>query len=1812
MAINKDNSYDKTKYPLCAPWYGEIGSEFTRTFRRNFEGALHAQVDDFASLHDHLVTRTDPGNVPVAGGAAVAHPGAGLAGQAGVTMQAKSTLAFEARKRKSFGLIRLHIEDETIRDDIDANAPGDGPAAWLIVIAAGTAQQTALFDDTQDIEWNGATLFLVGISETTIRDFKGLLLRLNRERPLAERKSNAQIFRKLLNSITFPSDIRVICEGQLQAPTWIHAAGPLNGEPSIPIAEQKLTELWKRRVQNGQIKQVAPTAPKPARGNRVDSNFVQSQAHMMTIQNYSASVQDEQSVEMKRAGISDDNANGLRFSLASTLKALDSERDCWNCHGFGHRFKDADGTIVCPSPVADRPVTAVIRKLEFLNSRKGAADKRKPGGSKFKFVKRKSLQPPKANSAEAEVEIEVDDDGNCFQDGIPCGVLDNDANFVAISEDPVVTETPLPVSDAGLVMSMGMMTAQSTEKKTAGVSKAVEIADDVDVDPGPGDDIPLPKSSCSNLTSAEQTQFDMDKDFYADFSTSSATFASQTKETHSFSNIFPKSLSASASIAVATAIGVVCLATTLARTKAGKSFLISALLGTAAATSSQSGTCTSLMFNANISSFGLSAAKDGVMDTGATTHTSGRKRLFPKKGVEEYLPKIKVQIANGISCKVLLVGMMLCPCEGRVTVSTKKRFKCALGLTKSLLVENFPVTLISPKALFCNHGIRTYFNDNIFFKTPTGLYFDFIETDNLYILPLLEESFLDQLESRKVHTFSAWSIDKTHSRFMYFSLDRIRMSQDDLRGVDLSAIKTKADQLTSHAGQRKHSTKLRTINPYVNFGDGVASDTCQFETSVPFGFVYMLTFLDLATKYLAIYFMRTHTAAEVKHCYNQYMTDYGRFMKQNKVLLWFMDNGGEFGSPKFFATTDFDKWASEYWTRRKFIVPWNPQENPAESANRILLRPIRHALSAANVSTRMWPFAAHQGCIAHNILATTSDTALQSFIAHMSAMSAWEFPAESYLARPMSPYRMVHGHSFNAEHMRTLFCQCEVLIVNPSDEPTKASPRTHVACHLGLDPRRNGFFCYIFAVKRFTTSAYKDTFFGQHESIFPPLSSITGWTKFGNNEATLPTVQQQQAMIEHGDAEHRYSRVLRDDSEPRDDAAQDNARRNLRRPDDGLGPSPHDGQSTHFSHDQCENTACSLPRGHAGQHSNVIPRVVNPGKPSSNLRSAQLAGFTSLPQNYPGYISIFSKSPSGRTPVHFILKADVWRPIVAPNTVREAMAQNEQGWTAAYRKDMAAKMQNKAFGYIEDDGSIPLSRIHKLKWAHKLVWNGNVLEEERARLVGTPYKQVKSRDYKESYSAAPGHCPIKLVGGIICAFKLDDEHCDVVKAFTQNDLDVRMVAHQPEGLEPVIGKNGKPMLLDVFKALEGLKQSSNLHQGNHSNTFTQWKYKGSSWKQSDAEPTVFAFIALGAYIIAIVLIDDVWFGIGTNEESKTAYAAFMKHYGQRWNYKSKGPAKTFNGITITRDRVANTIAFSLPDYVKGIFTRFVPEGHPVRLVPVDSQDTINALTVAANDSERAAMKDKPYLAALASMIWYMCALGVDICYPVMALCQLMHDPSPDAWNVLVNLIAYSYSTRFMSIVLHGKPAKMPSEYDGTKEQLASLVASFHLHGFVDGSWKIPSVAGMLVMMFGGPIDWSTKLIKVICHSSAETEVSAGSMLSKRLVYIRLLSGFLGVQIPAPIPVFIDSTAAIDITGKLGTSKRTAHFLRWQHYLRWMVQHQYVRLIFVGTKKQLADALTKIVDRTCFFIFRDYVLVGPFSPKNNRDPPVNGTGKAMSP
>ena len=371
---------------------------------------------------------------------------------------------------------------------------------------------------------------------------------------------------------------------------------------------------------------------------------------------------------------------------------------------------------------------------------------------------------------------------------------------------------------------------------------------------------------------------------------------------------------------------------------------------------------------------------------------------------------------------------------------------------------------------------------------------------------------------------------------------------------------------------------------------------------------------------------------------------------------------------------------------------------------------------------------------------------------------------------------------------------------------------------------------------------------------------------------------------------------------------------------------------------------------------------------------------------------------------------------------------------------------------------------------------------------------------------------------------------------------------------------------------------------NHSGTFT-----GNGWTQEDVEPCLFTFwVNKVLLMIALVWTDDVAFGIKKSPEGRKAFSDFMVIYGKRWVHVDKGPIKTFVGFCF--ERSSSEISISLPHHIAGIYEDFAPSGTAPTSMPAASQDALNGVRLAADDNEREKMKPLRYLAAVASMLYYVLGIRPDCVVVIVALCQVAHDPAPTAWDVLLGLISYCYHTRSAKIVYRRNPKNIPKEFDGSDDEWKLFKNNFLFHNWVDGSWKIPSVAGHLTMMCDGPLDWGSKLIKVTCHSSAETEISAGSIVCKNSMYLRQLTTAMGLRIIGAIPTFIDNTAAIDITGKMGTSKRTAHFLRWQHYLRWCVAHHYVRLIYVSTKRQLADALTKVIDKTLFLQFRDMVLV----------------------
>ena len=69
----------------------------------------------------------------------------------------------------------------------------------------------------------------------------------------------------------------------------------------------------------------------------------------------------------------------------------------------------------------------------------------------------------------------------------------------------------------------------------------------------------------------------------------------------------------------------------------------------------------------------------------------------------------------------------------------------------------------------------------------------------------------------------------------------------------------------------------------------------------------------------------------------------------------------------------------------------------------------------------------------------------------------------------------------------------------------------------------------------------------------------------------------------------------------------------------------------------------------------------------------------------------------------------------------------------------------------------------------------------------------------------------------------------------------------------------------------------------------------------------------------------------------------------------------------------------------------------------------------------------------------------------------------------------------------------------------------------------------------------------------------------------------------------DGKSSYDVTMNPGVTKNTVHYERWLYFVRDANLHQRAQFYLTTTDKQMADSLTKIVDRSKFFACRNYMM-----------------------
>ena len=981
-----------------------------------------------------------------------------------------------------------------------------------------------LLTSSQNSQFENFKLTDVGINRDTMSVAHAALVRLNNQRTVPYGPTDLYI--KFLKQVLFPKQLAEDAVRELQRPSFTIAAGPNAGAPDLATLVQQFEELWQYIYDQGkEIKPQAPPKLMPDRSNKVDGmmNVVTPFFPPENTQQFPSN----QAGQYTWTGIDEAQMHEAFFVSSSGGEAfafLKDERNCWVCKGFGHMKEQ------CPSnPKVRRSLAACIQGLQTLKSNE---DDRTRSFKQRRIVRRPGKSPkrstPKALMNETGSEdtlVQYDDGGIYTMSGeevvapvepiTPVDAASETVNMESSAAEAQPTAATVLRGEASQVGTMHARgeTAQVGTMHASGEANA--------------------ETTTASLTpSGGQVTFaNVDNLIAQNYNSTVPSFNVETcqeginedddfvRNDHTVQWSALKAGLIGALVATTGVLAMAAMATRSGRGRAILTLLAMASVGKAASTndSTPSAKVYSSQFSryncyegsafevaSNRTATHVQVCRDhGTVDTGTTECTSGKKKLFPDHLVEEWHPNIKVEVASGVCLPVEFRGTMLMRVKPVGRTSAKKYVD--IPVPHSLHVPKMPVTLVSTKALFRYCNIRTFFNDQLCFLLPDGIVVGFVETATNYTVLFDGDSTPVKATYMPNMTIWPWTVaakgsldigpltpsvsaeqvlfrstlknpvpltwDLCHERLCHFSPERIWASAEYIDGLNITPLGSPQRHNEPciscvRGGFRGHRHLHRSSDKFTRFAQRIYCDSCAMPKSTPFGYVEMYIFYDACTKYIAVYYGKTTQSWEMLLAFKQFITDHKRWMPRGHVEEWYADGGPEFKS------NETEIFCAEMHTRRRFIAPWNPWMNVAETGWRIILRPLRIMLAASNVTSAFWPFAVNQIVLVHNSLSSASNT---SNVTDSSTHAAFAFIASLSPRRPPpSPYFNVTGKPSNLQNLRVLFCEVEVKVRNPDDlrRRNKVEPVTYRAINLGPSQRIAGSMVYIFDVQRFTVVSY--------------------------------------------------------------------------------------------------------------------------------------------------------------------------------------------------------------------------------------------------------------------------------------------------------------------------------------------------------------------------------------------------------------------------------------------------------------------------------------------------------------------------------------------------------------------------------------------------------------------------------------------------------------------------------------------------------------------------------------------------------------------
>jgi hypothetical protein len=188
---------------------------------------------------------------------------------------------------------------------------------------------------------------------------------------------------------------------------------------------------------------------------------------------------------------------------------------------------------------------------------------------------------------------------------------------------------------------------------------------------------------------------------------------------------------------------------------------------------------------------------------------------------------------------------------------------------------------------------------------------------------------------------------------------------------------------------------------------------------------------------------------------------------------------------------------------------------------------------------------------------------------------------------------------------------------------------------------------------------------------------------------------------------------------------------------------------------------------------------------------------------------------------------------------------------------------------------------------------------------------------------------------------------------------------------------------------------------------------------------------------------------------------------------------------------------------------------------------------------------------------------LDITYFVNYISRYLTKPTKYIEKIVRQTIAYLLNTPFIYIICFASYNKSP--------QITAFCDASH-----GSELNRKGTSGGLVKLGHTCIIWYSTKQTTFSLSTAETEYKALSNIGKEVTYSVCIVDELMLKQELPSKIYEDNTAAISMTDNPIINKKSKHIEMAYHQFIDLVQKKKVQVLYVSTKYQQADILTKVL------------------------------------